>query len=547
MHAVGLHKIGVTECLVNKTFEYNGRFKLVKSVNVDCTNHQYNFGPVCEFPETYDRCFRTCFGPLYLHDAVIYGDTPNNLGKALTRLTAVREPARRGYDRQLRRNQFAFINSHRHISRLIKNSISLYCMEFKGEIEEVLHNILKPHAKKKIRLRAWAELIARNHLAHETWMNKGVTGKIKRDEFAKPEKYPRLVNDLTTQASLLGAFLTALYKHALETYPLEYKNCVIEFISTPNFNSLSDAFNKLIYLKNKMYMCYFSDDSCISIIINGRPIYFNLDISSCDASHTKHLFTFLTDIFVGRSKDLVKRVVAQCTQKLTLRHSNPKGFCKLTLKPREPVLYSGSTLTTLINNLANLLIGVSIAESRITGLDDVIAAAERVGYIVTADCCPSYHHLQFLKHSPVKNTAGDIRPLLNLGVVLRSIGRCKGIVPGRGSLIDRFKLFNGSLAQSYSTGCQHRFLHVFKTKYPAYSSHMLDIIKADRQFIIEGHDYISSDEVVKRYTNNVSEYDELCESMAEATLFHLIDVPLSRRIFLKDYNYLSTAFTPGRV
>jgi hypothetical protein len=543
VHVVGLHKIATSECSVVKPFVDNGRFKMVNCVNVEIPSPgEYTFGPMHSRCSLIDPTFRTCFGPLFLHDAVIYGDTPHNLSLALTRLTAIREPTKAGYDRQLRRNQKKFIDKHRHIATLLRHSIAAYCVDFKDVIDETLDLIIKPHPKKKPRLQAWKKLVTTNKLAHDTWMSSGVSGKVKKNEFAKPGKYPRLINDLTIEASLLGAFLTSLYKHALEHFPIHYRNSILEFIATPNHDSLSKAFENLIHLKHRVYMCYFSDDSCVSLVINGEPKFFNLDISSCDTSHTSSLFSFLESIFVGRARSVITRVVNQCRQPLRLSHKNSNGKARLTLKPTEPVLYSGSTLTTLINNVANILIGISVVESSIKSTSDIIKSAERAGYIITIDNCPTYHHLQFLKHSPVLDQCGSITPMLNLGVVMRSIGRCKGIIPGKGPLVSRFRLFNGSLAQSLSSGASHRFIKIFRSKFPAYTEEMLKHIYNENfsiQFYTKSPSIISDCEVARRYTDNIDEFYEMCEMFSDAPLYSVIDCPFSRKVFLKDYGYLA--------
>jgi len=119
-------------------------------------------------------------------------------------------------------------------------------------------------------------------------------------------------------------------------------------------------------------------------------------------------------------------------------------------------LYSGSTITTAINNLANQLIGLAISELDYTGDFDadgvnqqIIDAAAQAGYIVTgAKPFTRFEEVQFLKNSPVLDSKGNWKPLINFGVYLRASGTCKGDLPGSGSMRKRGEAFQRGLIQS---------------------------------------------------------------------------------------------------
>jgi hypothetical protein len=130
-------------------------------------------------------------------------------------------------------------------------------------------------------------------------------------------------------------------------------------------------------------------------------------------------------------EDDMKRLIEQCKLAIKVYDVNDRNrYVKLL--PHGPRLYSGSTITTLINNLANILICKAIAESvALNGPADIVAAAARVGYVVTCEKCETPEDIQFLKHSPVVDTAGNLRAMLNLGVLLRASGVCRGELPGK--------------------------------------------------------------------------------------------------------------------
>jgi hypothetical protein len=202
---------------------------------------------------------------------------------------------------------------------------------------------------------------------------------------------------------------------------------------------MTEVFEKLRDPPGRYYFCYFSDDSCLSIRHGGRVYSYNLDISKCDASHSDTLFDALEEITPECGKEDMAVLTAQCGLPLEIR-STVNRKVKVILQARRRLLFSGSTITTGINNLANLLIGHAVSNCDFRGDPAaIIAAARLVGYVITLDDCqvpkdpnvlPGIHLLQFLKHSPVYDTQGILRPLLNPGVLLRLSGTCNGELPG---------------------------------------------------------------------------------------------------------------------
>jgi hypothetical protein len=213
----------------------------------------------------------------------------------------------------------------------------------------------------------------------------------------------------------------------------EINGGIIEFCPKPSPSSLERIFKLLIDppMGKRFYFVYFSDDSCISFRNHlGVVVRCNVDISSCDASHTQHLFNEMRTLLKGEANKNINQLIDQLRSPFTVKSAD--GPEKALLQPTTERLYSGSTLTTITNNLANISIAVGISETNLTGCVDVVKGAREVGYIVTCqDASADYSLLQFLKHSPCYDTDGELRAVLNVGVVLRLSGTCKGDLPGK--------------------------------------------------------------------------------------------------------------------
>jgi hypothetical protein len=156
----------------------------------------------------------------------------------------------------------------------------------------------------------------------------------------------------------------------------------------------------------------------------------------------------------GNNVKYMRRLIDQLKLPFQVISQNGKHRVVFDNIRGEASLYSGSCLTTLINCLANILIGMAIADCEFPEVCDPFIVTDilrasilETGYIVTMDYCEYDEDLQFLKHSPILTTSGHYQPMLNLGVLLRASGSCKGDVPGRGDLSTRFRDFQASLLQ----------------------------------------------------------------------------------------------------
>jgi len=390
-----------------------------------------------------DGSYRTVFGPSTSHNGVIYENNDDNMSLAFTRLTAARFPDTPGKHEYYKVQQRAFIIAHsKHLDK-IRQSYEPHFTYYSGAETEARKHHSDPHEKKNIRIQAWEELKANGTVFDRLWL-KLVKYKMKKNEIAKPGKVPRTIGDLGVAASLQGFRLTKFLKSAQAAEPIDYLDGEIEFIQSPDPFKLEEVFSKLIEPPGRYYMALFSDDSCFSIRTPTGVHVYNVDISKCDASHSDCLFDAIVQVTPSVAQHDMTVLTEQCGLPIHLQSVADKAKSVL-LQPKTRMLYSGSTLTTSINNLANQLIGMSFAECDYTGPESLMAAAAKVGYVVTLEACHQMEDIQFLKHSPVFDTHGRMRPLMNLGVLLRLSGTCNGDLPGRGDLRARAESFQASL------------------------------------------------------------------------------------------------------
>lgn len=399
-----------------------------------------------------DGSYYSFFGPCVADSGVVYGNTNHNVSLGLERLTKIRVPLLYGFDQYLQCQQKQYISTLTAFINKLQKSYGPTFFDYLNMVDECEEHYADQHQKKQLRIAARADILEENLYFNHTWQSRGrkTEYKLKTMEVAKPGKIPRLIGDLGVHASLQGFRLTSFMKKAMANNVIHHNEGIIQFCPTPDPFCLEEVFDKLINPPGRFYFVLFSDDSCLAYRSGNKVLRFNVDISSCDASHTESLFMAMRSLFPVELQAEVDQLIDQCRAPITVYDRNtPLGTRrrKVTLKPKTPRLYSGSTLTTIINNVANIIIAHSISASEITCGEDIIKAAARTGYIVTCEDCDDWHKLQFLKHSPVRCSDGVVRPLLNIGVLLRLSGRCKGDLPGSKKIPmkERARAFQASL------------------------------------------------------------------------------------------------------
>jgi len=267
------------------------------------------------------------------------------------------------------------------------------------------------------------------------------------------------------------------------------------------------------------------------------------------------MFRLLENIApTGRPREDIKRLVKQCKLKLrVVSKVDPRH--QVHLKPKREFLYSGSTITTAINNLANISIALAISQLDYTGtLDEkgsctqIVQAAESAGYILTG-CTPLEHieDIQFLKNSPVRDEKGDWHPMVNFGVFLRASGSCKGDLPLSGDLRARGEAFQRGILRS---------------TFPFTTSELLDKLRATAGTgpIVTSQDYEDSiaykvvqnsgyptfkactESFCLRYRLNYSEYSDLLDAFATCTFGQVYHGQCVSKILTLDYGLKTVEF-----
>lgn len=540
-------------CLIDKPYVDNRRFRVLKGQEFLTPEGRIKF--TADSHPRPDGCYRTLFGPNVSHTGVILEQSDDNMSKAATRLTCAREnPATKlpdlAWDARLTLNQVRFLQTHQ---QFIADVRALYrsSFDFTNILNEALEHYDDPHPKRELREHAMAEMHIDGQFHGRLWLDQLLL-KMKPNEIAKPGKYPRCIGDLGVAASLQGFVLTAMLKHAQEDHPIDTLGGTLSFMASPSPNKLAAAFEKLITPPGAFFFCYFSDDSCLSFWHGGRVYRYNLDISQCDASHGDALFDAYVQLYPEELQVEAQVLIDQCS--LPFRVVSRDGKERIVFQPRGKCLFSGVTITTGINNLANKTICLAIMEAIQGGGFDgttsfITNAALSAGYMVTCvDCTDDWHHLQFLKHSPVIDTDGVLRALLNVGVLLRLSGCCDGDLPGRGDLQPRAEAFQHALLRGASPLARYTLLTrmIESTGQPPIPEAVAKRVDLLLQYRVDFSDHannpflVSDDEVYRRYQLEPHHIDELNEGLGTATFGTIHRSVASDQILFVDYG-----LTPG--
>jgi len=503
-----------------------------------------------EGEEIIDGTYRTLYGYGASHNGSIYRNSNHNMKYAMRRLTGkrlvfddlgVQIP---NYHEKLFRNQSNFFRESKAFFREVGGMYEDYFRDYKGSEEEAREHYNDPHAKRLLRVQAWEELTNENRVVDhkDPWVS-SVLWKLKKNEWAKPKKKPRMIGDLGVGASLRGFRVTDALKRAQNSETVFVNGGEMYFCKTPDPTVLKSVFDKLMNPEGKFYFVYFSDDSCLSVRrSDGGVDFYNLDISSCDASHGPEIFKTLVDLVPASAKEDMQMLVDQCTLPLRVV-SRVDPSHKLLMRPNRPMLYSGSTITTAINNIANLAIGLAISQDvvagRYTGAETIRLAAERSGYIVTG-CLPleSPEDLQFLKHSPVLDERNNYQPMLNLGVLFRASGVCKGDLPGKGSWQNRAAEHQAGLLRSAYPQASFEILDLMKRTVGDHTSVFKPEMYGLEHKVVVNNKFVpfhaKRESIMRRYRLTDEEYQEVLE-FASCGYETFLNAPALTKILKLDY------------
>lgn len=504
--------------------------------------------------------YTTMGGPCFHHPGVVvYGNSPANIALALNRLDAARP-----LEEQLVRNNLRILpGANRGLSRYldsyyrkVRSELTPLTAQLGCELTEQIRSAVDPtHAKYVLRRECMRQLLERECMSRSLFMT-DVTVKLKVPESAKSGKGTRAIGDFTCPGSLLAPFLVTPLKEAFATR-IEHDDCIIRFVASTEASEIDQIVSEM-YNSDRNYFIYFSDDMMCKIIRNGVPEYYNLDISSCDKSNTRAVFLRLKWFYADTDwHALIDRAIEQCRSPIFIRNpANPKEY--ITAETMDFTEFSGTILTTLLNNIAAAAICLSInfslrnAPSSSATVDVVASSAFAVGYNVTAEACSGPEDLQFLKMSFWQDAStGELHSFLNLGAIMRSFGTCWMDYPysrKRGEdLQGAIRFRNWAVLQGYQ--------HAGSTEF--YRS-LLACPGAARTTVLTSEvitNHVSSENrykpwlstslrpdvpteaILRRYRMDKGEYTELCKMARAADVGHFIHCSAVYRILHKDYGY----------
>lgn len=416
-----------------------------------------------------DGTYRTVFGPAVAHNGQILANSVENIKGGVRRMLNVRDAKRADGGKKFKDDQIIFVDKQGDMLKKMCDSYTPHFEEYTSAYEEAIMHHDDAHAKRQLRIDAWSDLISSGRVHGTDWFRhdkEPITYKLKKNEIAKIEKWMRAIGDLGVAASLFGFRITKYLKEAMAENSIDEDWGKLEFIPKPSPDRLDRLFREHLE-PTKPIFSFFSDDSILSFFHNGEWYSYNIDISSCDASHGPKLFEALIAITPEKARDDMRILIDQCRRNFKI--TNPtKGRRKesITFKCKEPRLFSGWTGTTIINNLACILFGSHIVKhlDSFDGTEQWLKdRAAEAGYTITATRNQDMYDMQFLKHSPVVDDDENVRALINLGVFLRSSGTCKGDLPGRGDLRKRAEEFQAALLQGMYPRVSNDLIDRFKT------------------------------------------------------------------------------------
>lgn len=171
---------------------------------------------------------------------------------------------------------------------------------------------------------------------------------------------------------------------------------------------------------NTSRTAYFSDDSLLTYN-DGEQLHIKeIDISGCDASNGVTIFAIAFNLISRLStEEIALALVGQCSKNTKIINpSDDSEFVILT--PQSFFEYSGSLLTTLLNNIATYLIITAFSSQLVVGgaVDEaIINGAKLTGHVVTINPVNNINQATFLKRA-----YDGVNSYLVLGTILRSLG-----------------------------------------------------------------------------------------------------------------------------
>jgi hypothetical protein len=483
---------------------------------------------------TYDTIFQPFFGK---GGWVVYGETRNNLERAL----AARVANKRDNEDKLLFNHSRLTLFGRGVCRVrhsifscIRRHLHKKLNDISDDISERVKFAQLPSAKRRIKLLALIDVI--NSSEYSLFVTH-IRGKLKLYEKAKPGKNPRLIGDYTTPGSLLAGYLCEIAKSAFvgcqdgySQHGFDVCGMYSEFVKSTDSATLDRVGDMLVNDTRNMHF-HHSDDSLLKL--DGK--LYELDISSCDSSNGQPIFDIVSWLFEGTQyKDIIERCIGQCSLGLKVR--DPCNYSNsVKLQGIRPFEYSGSTLTTLLNEIASTLIGIQISFDKSNTSEQVINSAMSVGYNVSLVLRDNMSQATLLK-----NSWDGTRSFLNLGAILRSFGTFSGDLPGSSKIpLDiRCEDFCASLVIAYKHSGLTSVYKALARRYCYHTGYYDDVVKHNLSYSYNSEfarGDISDKAIIDRYCVTQSQIDELNYYITFRPMFQVLSLPIIDKIYFVDY------------
>jgi hypothetical protein len=506
----------------------------------------------CTEKKKHKEEYRGVFGPCFVSLSSLFKNDKNGIKGAVRRVTSVRKPEVLGLHDHLVDNQVRNVHGRNFGIQFWLDTFRTNLSQLIPDIDSTVWRDLwanAPHDKRPLRRRAMKSLFY--HSSQLDTRVDSIEYKCKTGEILPQDKYMRAIGDLTCPGSTVFGYFIDCVK-ATFALPFTYLGGTAQFIKSPDLEILRTVFSSMMKPLGPVFY-YFSDDSVVSIPCVDGTLTANMDISSADGSNYWPVFWLLRCAMTidPRFEVDLKAVFDQLG--LPMYVHNPQDYSEsIKFTPIGPVLYSGSVLTTITNNMANMLIFLAFMTryrrdmTKQQAHEALVAAARDVGYIVTLEVCTSYHNIQFLKHSPCINTNSQVDAVLNLGVILRGFGSTTGDMIFHASpflrKLLRFvpiswkaRLFNSEVVRSRVHSGNHCIMDAFREKITFFRCP----IKTDISHVVAGRQlgYIDAQELGTRYSLTIAEIDELAYLIRSAGIGDFVKSPILDRIYKVDYSY----------
>jgi len=409
-----------------------------------------------------------------------------------------------------------------------------------------------PHDKLKLRRRIAEEWPGSLRMADPV-MCRIIKAEVK-DEACRPKKPPRLYFSLGLDAPMYGGECAAVAKEAMKgerVIDFGVFKAYLEFVDQNRPTDIKSVFNhvhkRLFSREPCVSFVFFSDDSFLVHNLWGVPVIWNLDISSCDTSNGFGVF-YLVGCFMrscGVPDEKMLGLLEQCTK--PFRATNPDNRDEWF--QAEFLSYyqiSGTVLTTLINNWANLLVISAICAALLSGADrrevveEFVAAA---GYVVTIEECAEFEELTFLKRHPCRTRDGDWAAPICLGTMIRSFGVIQpqldvNTVPNSAgwTMEKRARAFLGAVAACWVNEPDQPFIAALTTAFPSF--HHVNLSTDQLKHSARKFKDFSELDIVslcRRYHIFTSEYDALCAALTNSQIGDMVTLPVVDVILRQDY------------